>query len=126
MPQSLLKTLRVRAGSGARTRGLLTAGPQTWPVALGRGGILADKRQRGLPPPGAAWSWSNGRLRDDAEIAPAPALESGRRRHPDHNWLIMLCFLSTADRPAGREVFSKSPERSFGRLVVEPRPCEAA
>jgi L,D-peptidoglycan transpeptidase YkuD (ErfK/YbiS/YcfS/YnhG family) len=45
MPQSPLKTLRVRAGSGARTRGLLTAGPQAWPVALGRGGILADKRE---------------------------------------------------------------------------------
>ena len=45
MAQSPLKTLRVRAGSGARTRGLLTAGLQTWPVALGRGGILADKRE---------------------------------------------------------------------------------
>jgi L,D-peptidoglycan transpeptidase YkuD (ErfK/YbiS/YcfS/YnhG family) len=45
MPQSPLKTLRVRAASGSRTRGLLTAGAQTWSVALGRGGILADKRE---------------------------------------------------------------------------------
>jgi len=45
MPQSSLKTLRVRAGSSPRTRGLLTAGSQTWRVALGRGGILADKRE---------------------------------------------------------------------------------
>jgi L,D-peptidoglycan transpeptidase YkuD (ErfK/YbiS/YcfS/YnhG family) len=45
MPQTPLKTLRVRAGSTSRTRGLLAAGPQTWPVALGRGGILADKRE---------------------------------------------------------------------------------
>jgi L,D-peptidoglycan transpeptidase YkuD (ErfK/YbiS/YcfS/YnhG family) len=45
MPQSPLKTLRVRTASGSRTRGLLTAGPQAWPVALGRGGILADKRE---------------------------------------------------------------------------------
>jgi L,D-peptidoglycan transpeptidase YkuD (ErfK/YbiS/YcfS/YnhG family) len=45
MSQSTLKTLHVRATPGARTRGLLTAGPQTWPVALGRGGILADKRE---------------------------------------------------------------------------------
>jgi L,D-peptidoglycan transpeptidase YkuD (ErfK/YbiS/YcfS/YnhG family) len=45
MPQTPLKTLRVRAGSTSRTRGLLAAGPQTWPVALGRGGIMADKRE---------------------------------------------------------------------------------
>jgi L,D-peptidoglycan transpeptidase YkuD (ErfK/YbiS/YcfS/YnhG family) len=45
MPQAPLKTLRVRAGSGARSRGLLSAGPQIWPVALGRGGILTDKRE---------------------------------------------------------------------------------
>jgi L,D-peptidoglycan transpeptidase YkuD (ErfK/YbiS/YcfS/YnhG family) len=45
MPQTPLKTLRVRAGSTSRTRGLLAAGPQTWPVALGGGGILADKRE---------------------------------------------------------------------------------
>src|SRR5437763_16116871 len=45
MRQSPLKTLRVRAASSPRTRGLLTAGSQTWRVALGRGGILADKRE---------------------------------------------------------------------------------
>jgi L,D-peptidoglycan transpeptidase YkuD (ErfK/YbiS/YcfS/YnhG family) len=45
MPQSVLKILSVRAVPGSRTRGLLTAGPQTWPVALGRGGILTDKRE---------------------------------------------------------------------------------
>jgi L,D-peptidoglycan transpeptidase YkuD (ErfK/YbiS/YcfS/YnhG family) len=45
MPQTSLKTLRVRAGSTSRTRGLLAAGSQTWPVALGGGGILADKRE---------------------------------------------------------------------------------
>jgi len=45
MLQPPLKTLRVRAAAGSRTRGLLTAGSQTWPVALGHGGILADKRE---------------------------------------------------------------------------------
>ena len=45
MLQPPFKTLRVRAAAGSRTRGLLTAGSQTWPVALGRGGILADKRE---------------------------------------------------------------------------------
>jgi L,D-peptidoglycan transpeptidase YkuD (ErfK/YbiS/YcfS/YnhG family) len=35
----------VRAAAGQRTRGWLTAGGQTIPVALGRGGIRADKRE---------------------------------------------------------------------------------
>jgi L,D-peptidoglycan transpeptidase YkuD (ErfK/YbiS/YcfS/YnhG family) len=45
MPQPPVKTLHVRAAPGSRTRGLLTAGAQTWPVALGLGGIRADKRE---------------------------------------------------------------------------------
>lgn len=40
---STLKTIRVRAAPGSRTRGVLIAGSQTFPVALGRGGILANK-----------------------------------------------------------------------------------
>jgi L,D-peptidoglycan transpeptidase YkuD (ErfK/YbiS/YcfS/YnhG family) len=40
-----LKTLSVRAAPGSRTRGLLRAGPLAFPVALGRGGILANKRE---------------------------------------------------------------------------------
>jgi L,D-peptidoglycan transpeptidase YkuD (ErfK/YbiS/YcfS/YnhG family) len=35
----------VRAAAGQRTRGWLTAGGQTIPVALGRGGIKANKRE---------------------------------------------------------------------------------
>jgi L,D-peptidoglycan transpeptidase YkuD (ErfK/YbiS/YcfS/YnhG family) len=35
----------VRAAAGQRTRGWLTAGGQTIPVALGRGGIRANKRE---------------------------------------------------------------------------------
>jgi L,D-peptidoglycan transpeptidase YkuD (ErfK/YbiS/YcfS/YnhG family) len=35
----------VRAAAGQRTRGWLTAGGQTIPVALARGGIKADKRE---------------------------------------------------------------------------------
>ncbi|MFL6806674.1 MAG: L,D-transpeptidase family protein, partial [Xanthobacteraceae bacterium] len=37
--------LRVRAGAGDRRRGWLLAGPLTLPVALGRGGIKANKRE---------------------------------------------------------------------------------
>jgi len=40
-----LKVVYVRAASGSRTRGWLRAGPLAWPVALGRGGILANKRE---------------------------------------------------------------------------------
>jgi L,D-peptidoglycan transpeptidase YkuD (ErfK/YbiS/YcfS/YnhG family) len=40
-----LKVLRVRAAAANRTRGWLTAGPFRFPVALGRGGIKADKRE---------------------------------------------------------------------------------
>src|ERR1700710_109531 len=40
-----LRFVRVRAAAGQRTRGWLTAGGQTIPVALGRGGIRANKRE---------------------------------------------------------------------------------
>lgn len=40
-----LKVLRVRAAAGSRTRGWLMAGPFRFRVALGRGGIRANKRE---------------------------------------------------------------------------------
>src|SRR5476651_441528 len=40
-----LPWLRIRAAAGQRTRGWLTAGGQTIPVAIGRGGITANKRE---------------------------------------------------------------------------------
>jgi L,D-peptidoglycan transpeptidase YkuD (ErfK/YbiS/YcfS/YnhG family) len=40
-----LKVLYVRTAPGTRTRGLLRAGPLAFPVGLGRGGILANKRE---------------------------------------------------------------------------------
>jgi L,D-peptidoglycan transpeptidase YkuD (ErfK/YbiS/YcfS/YnhG family) len=40
-----LSVLRIRAAAGQRTRGWLTAEGQTTPVALGRGGIRANKRE---------------------------------------------------------------------------------
>ena len=45
MAPATLRTLHVRAAPGARTRGVLLAGPLAIPVALGRGGILANKRE---------------------------------------------------------------------------------
>ena len=45
MGHSGLRAIHVRAAPGRRTRGWLIAGPQAFPVALGRGGILANKRE---------------------------------------------------------------------------------
>jgi L,D-peptidoglycan transpeptidase YkuD (ErfK/YbiS/YcfS/YnhG family) len=45
MRKSSLKTLLVRAKPGDRSRGWLIAGSLAWPVALGRGGIRANKRE---------------------------------------------------------------------------------
>jgi L,D-peptidoglycan transpeptidase YkuD (ErfK/YbiS/YcfS/YnhG family) len=45
MPPRPLIHIRVRKRSGAKTRGILRAGALTFPVALGRGGILANKRE---------------------------------------------------------------------------------
>src|SRR4029079_5445628 len=42
---SSLRTLLVRAKPGHRSRGWLIAGPLALPVALGRGGIRANKRE---------------------------------------------------------------------------------
>lgn len=40
-----LSAIRIRAAAGNPRRGWLTAGGRTVPVALGRGGITADKRE---------------------------------------------------------------------------------
>jgi len=45
MQRTSLLRLRVRAGAGQRTRGWLAAGSATIPVALGRGGVRANKRE---------------------------------------------------------------------------------
>ena len=56
-----LTAIHVRTAPGTRTRGWLIAGPQAFPVALGRGGILANKREgdggtpRGVFPPLRLW-----------------------------------------------------------------------
>ena len=45
MRKTSIDTLRVRARAGDRRRGWLVAGNLTLPVALGRGGIKANKRE---------------------------------------------------------------------------------
>jgi L,D-peptidoglycan transpeptidase YkuD (ErfK/YbiS/YcfS/YnhG family) len=45
MRRTSLRLIRIGARPGRRTQGILFAGPLTLPVALGRAGILADKRE---------------------------------------------------------------------------------
>jgi L,D-peptidoglycan transpeptidase YkuD (ErfK/YbiS/YcfS/YnhG family) len=45
MPGQTLAQITIRSGAGNRQRGWLTAGGRTIPVTLGRGGILANKRE---------------------------------------------------------------------------------
>src|SRR5579862_9389416 len=45
MRRTSLRLIRISAGPGRRSRGRLSAGPLTMPVALGRSGIRADKRE---------------------------------------------------------------------------------
>jgi L,D-peptidoglycan transpeptidase YkuD (ErfK/YbiS/YcfS/YnhG family) len=45
MRTATLKRIAVRTAAGTRIRGWLTAGPHAIPVALGRGGMLANKRE---------------------------------------------------------------------------------
>ena len=85
MPHSTLRAIHVRAAPGTRTRGWLTAGAQAFPVALGRGGILANKREgdgatpRGVFRPLRLW-WRADRLPRPATLLPV------RRIAPDDAW----------------------------------------
>jgi len=80
-----LKAIRIRTVSGTRTRGWLIAGPHAFPVALGRGGILANKREgdgatpRGTFRPVRLW-W-----RADRHARPATLLPV-RRIAADDGW----------------------------------------
>jgi L,D-peptidoglycan transpeptidase YkuD (ErfK/YbiS/YcfS/YnhG family) len=52
--ETMLGTIRVQRKPAAKTRGWLIAGAQAVPVALGRGGIKANKREGdGATPRGA-------------------------------------------------------------------------
>jgi L,D-peptidoglycan transpeptidase YkuD (ErfK/YbiS/YcfS/YnhG family) len=85
MPQSTLKTLSVRTAPGSRTRGWLIAGPQAFPVALGRGGVLANKREGDGATPRGRFRLI--RLWWNAERGPRPVTRLPVRRiGPDDGW----------------------------------------
>jgi L,D-peptidoglycan transpeptidase YkuD (ErfK/YbiS/YcfS/YnhG family) len=80
-----LAAIRIRAAAGNRCRGWLVAGGQTVPVALGRGGIIANKREgdggtpRGIFRPRRLW-W-----RADRHVRPRTFLPI-RAIRPEDAW----------------------------------------
>ncbi len=81
----VLTTLRVRAKPGDARRGVLLAGPQALPVALGRGGIKANKREGDGATPRGLFRLC--RLWWRADRAPRPrTFLPARRIRPDDGW----------------------------------------
>lgn len=85
MPKQALSRITVRRKPGDSSRGWLAAGPVCLPVALGRGGIKANKREGdGATPRG---TFRPTRLWWRAERHPRPAtLLPARRIEPDDGW----------------------------------------
>lgn len=81
----VLRTLYVRASPGIRTRGVLLAGHLAIPVALGRGGILTNKREGDGATPRGRFRLVRLWWRADRSPRPATALPS-RRIGPQDAW----------------------------------------
>ena len=81
----VLRTLHVRAAPGIRTRGVLLAGPLAIPVALGRGGILANKREGDGGTPRGRFRLVRLWWRADRATRPATLLPA-RRIGPQDAW----------------------------------------
>jgi L,D-peptidoglycan transpeptidase YkuD (ErfK/YbiS/YcfS/YnhG family) len=85
MKRTALRSIRVRTRPGRKSQGWLFAGPLTVPVALGRTGIKADKREgdggtpRGRFRPLRLW-WRADRLPRPRTLLPV------RRISPDDAW----------------------------------------
>lgn len=75
--------LRVVARPGMRQRGWLIAGAWAMPVALGRGGIRADKREGDGATPRGVWHPRELRYRPDRGPRPATLLPVRRTRRED-------------------------------------------
>lgn len=108
MRKTSLDLIRVRARPGERTRGWLIAGPLALPVALGRGGIKANKREgdggtpRGTYRPLLLW-WRADRHRRPQTFLPVRPIrpedawcEDPRDRH--YNQPIRLTRNDAGDR----------------------------
>ncbi len=85
MPRTSLRVIRVAARPGRRSQGWLIAGAKTFRVALGRGGIRADKREGDGGTP--AGRFHPVRLWWRADRSPPPRTLLPRRRiQPDDSW----------------------------------------
>ena len=80
-----LKTIFVRAKAGEKTRGWLVAGAITLPVALGRSGIKANKREGDGGTPRGNFRLRRLWWRADRHNRPMTQLPS-RRIRPDDGW----------------------------------------
>jgi L,D-peptidoglycan transpeptidase YkuD (ErfK/YbiS/YcfS/YnhG family) len=74
MLRSPLTTLHVRTRPGSRQAGLLVAGPLAFPVALGRGGVRANKREGDGGTPRGAFRLVRLWWRPDRDPRPATLL----------------------------------------------------
>lgn len=85
MRKSTIRTIFVRARPAARSRGWLLAGPHPIPVAIGRGGIRANKREGDGATPRGSFRLLRLWWRDDRRPRPATRLPV-RRIRPDDGW----------------------------------------
>jgi len=102
--------LRVRARAGRRSQGWLTAGPLTLPVALGRGGIKANKREGDGATPRGRFRLKRLWWRADRHPRPATLLPV-RRIGADDGWCE-----DPADRRYNRPV-KRTPDSRADRLA---------
>ena len=103
-----LSIIHVRPGTVSRSRGVLRAGPLALPVALGRAGINANKREGDGATPRGAFRFKRLWWRADRHPRPATLLPA-RRIGSDDGWCedpcdrhynrpVKLPAASTADR----------------------------
>jgi L,D-peptidoglycan transpeptidase YkuD (ErfK/YbiS/YcfS/YnhG family) len=85
MHKRTLSRITVRRKPGDSTRGWLAAGPLTLPVALGRGGIKANKREGDGGTPRGAFRAKRLWWRAERHTRPATLLPA-RRIAPDDGW----------------------------------------
>jgi L,D-peptidoglycan transpeptidase YkuD (ErfK/YbiS/YcfS/YnhG family) len=85
MPSKALSRLRIRRRPGRAAQGWLSAGPLTLPVALGRAGIKANKREGDGATPRGSFRLKRLWWRADRHPRP-PTLLPSRRIGPHDGW----------------------------------------
>jgi len=110
MRKRTLARISVRGKPGAASKGWLTAGPLALPVALGRGGIKANKREGDGTTPRGRFRLVRLWWRADRHPRPATLLPT-RRIRPDDGWCE-----NPADRHYNQPV-KLPPQASADRLA---------